>query len=495
MLRNDHCTQGKKQANRRGSGAISTLIGYNRRPFHHPAGAATRLDTMQQRIDLLIHAPWIVTCDSAHTIKEGHCIAVAGGRILDILPSSSGRQRYLGVEELDLPDHVLLPGLVNAHGHAAMSLLRGAADDLSLHEWLQDYIWPLEGRWVNEDFVYQGSRLAIAEMLLCGTTCFADMYFFPDAAARAAVEIGMRSQLACPVIDFPTAWATNADEYISKATALHDEYRGHPLISIAFGAHAPYTVSDAPLRKIATFAEELDIPIHMHVHETAQEINEALAASGKRPLQRLSELGLISPRLLCVHATQLNDEERALLGASAATVVHCPESNLKLASGFCEVAKLLDAGVNVALGTDGAASNNDLDMFSEMRTAALLAKAVAGNAAAVPAAQALQMATLHGARALGLDSEIGSLEAGKLADLIAVRLDACNTQPLYNPVSQLVYSTNSRQVTHVWVGGRQLVANGELCTLDRNELMEAVSLWQSRIHPHTRHQEPQNELE
>jgi 5-methylthioadenosine/S-adenosylhomocysteine deaminase len=448
---------------------------------------------MQERIDLLIHAPWIVTCDNANSVLEDHCLAIAEGRILAILPGTLARQRYLAAQELDLSGHAVLPGLVNAHGHAAMSLLRGAADDLSLHEWLQDYIWPLEGRWVNEDFVYQGTRLAIAEMLLSGTTCFADMYFFPDAAARAAVELGMRAQLACPVIDFPTAWANNADEYISKATALHDDYRGHPLISIAFGAHAPYTVSDAPLRKIATFAEELDIPIHMHVHETAQEIHDALAASGQRPLQRLTELGLISPRMLCVHATQLNDEERALLGASAATVVHCPESNLKLASGFCEVGKLLDAGVNVALGTDGAASNNDLDMFSEMRTAALLAKAVAGNAAAVPAAQALQMATRNGARALGLDSEIGSLEAGKSADFIAVQLDACNTQPLYNPVSQLVYSTNSRQVSHVWVAGRQLVENGELCTVDRHELMQAVALWQTRIHPHTRHQEPQNE--
>jgi 5-methylthioadenosine/S-adenosylhomocysteine deaminase len=448
---------------------------------------------MQERIDLLVHAPWIVTCDNANNVLQDHCLAIADGRILAILPGTLARQRYLAAQELDLPGHALLPGLVNAHGHAAMSLLRGAADDLSLHEWLQDYIWPLEGRWVNEDFVYQGTRLAIAEMLRCGTTCFADMYFFPDAAARAAVELGMRAQLACPVIDFPTAWANNADEYISKATALHDEYRGHPLISIAFGAHSPYTVSDAPLRKIATFAEELDIPIHMHVHETAQEIHDALAASGQRPLQRLTELGLISPRMLCVHATQLNDEERALLGASGATVVHCPESNLKLASGFCEVGKLLDAGVNVALGTDGAASNNDLDMFSEMRTAALLAKAVAGNAAAVPAAQVLQMATRNGARALGLDSEIGSLEAGKSADLIAVRLDACNTQPLYNPVSQLVYSTNSRQVSHVWVAGRQLVENGELRTVDCHELMRAVALWQTRIHPHTRHQEPQNE--
>jgi 5-methylthioadenosine/S-adenosylhomocysteine deaminase len=444
---------------------------------------------MQQRIDLLIHASWIVTCDSEQNIKEDHCLAVANGRIVDIVPGNLARLTYLAGQEIDLRGHALMPGLVNAHGHAAMSLLRGAADDLSLHAWLQDYIWPLEGRWVDEEFVYQGTRLAIAEMLLSGTTCFADMYFFPNAAARAVVEAGMRAQLACPIIDFPTAWASEADEYISKATALHDQFRNHPLVSIAFGAHAPYTVSDAPLLKIASFAEELDIPIHMHVHETAQEVADAVAGSGKRPLQRLLELGLISPRMVCVHATQLNDEERAMLSASGTTVVHCPESNLKLASGFCEVAKLIDAGVNVALGTDGAASNNDLDMFSEMRTAALLAKAVKGDAAALPAAKALQMATLNGARALGLDGEIGSLAAGKLADIISVNLSDLNTQPLFNPASQLVYSTNCRQVSNVWVAGRLLVDNRQLTTIDTEAVRTDVARWQQRLYPDTRHQE------
>lgn len=448
---------------------------------------------MQQRIDLLVHASWVVTCDSTQSIRQDHAIAVAKGRIVAILPSDSARAAYAAEQELNLTGHALMPGLVNAHGHAAMTLLRGAADDLPLHSWLQDYIWPLEGRWVDDDFVYQGTRLAIAEMLLSGTTCFADMYFFPNAAARAAIDCGIRAQLACPVIDFPTAWASHADEYISKATALHDQFRGHPLISIAFGAHAPYTVSDAPLVKIATFAEELDIPIHMHVHETAQELADAVEASGKRPLQRLTELGLISPRMLCVHATQLNDEERALLSANGTSVVHCPESNLKLASGFCEVAKLLEAGVNVALGTDGAASNNDLDMFSEMRTAALLAKAVAGDASALPAALALQMATLHGARALGLEDDIGSLETGKCADLIAINLQDMNMLPLYNPASQLVYSTNSRQVSHVWVAGQLLVDNGQLARLDVQALRTAVQSWQQRIAPETRHQEALNE--
>jgi len=436
---------------------------------------------MQERIDLLIHAPWIVTCDNANSVLQDHCLAIAEGRILAILPGTLARQRYLAAQELDLSGHAVLPGLVNAHGHAAMSLLRGAADDLSLHEWLQDYIWPLEGRWVNEDFVYQGTRLAIAEMLLSGTTCFADMYFFPDAAARAAVELGMRAQLACPVIDFPTAWANNADEYISKATALHDEYRGHPLISIAFGAHAPYTVSDAPLRKIATFAEELDIPIHMHVHETANEVQEALATDGRRPLRRLHDLGLLSPRLLCVHATQLIAEEIELLSAQGVSVLHCPESNLKLASGFCEVARLKQHGVNVALGTDGGASNNDLDMLGEMRSAALLAKGVAADASVLSAPEALTMATLNGARALGLDAITGSLEVGKFADITAVDLQDLNSSPVYNPISQIVYASNASQVTHVWCAGKQLLDNRQLLTIDKSRVLSGARTWADKI--------------
>lgn len=437
-------------------------------------------------IDLLIHARWIIPATGTQSVLEDHSIAVHEGRITAVLPTEDSKQRYVAREEFNLVDHALIPGLVNAHGHAAMSLLRGAADDLPLHSWLQDYIWPLESRWVSEQFVYEGTQLAIAEMLMCGTTCFADMYFFPDAAARAAKEIGIRAQLSCPVLDFPSAWAADADEYISKATQLHDTYRHHPLINVAFGPHAPYTVSDAPLRKIAILAEEMDVTIHMHVHETAQEIQDAVAATGKRPLERLASLGLVSPRLLCVHATQLTDADIALLHENGASVVHCPESNLKLASGFCPVAKLHKTGINVALGTDGAASNNDLDMFAEMRTAALIGKAVAGDASAVPALQALQMATINGARALGMEDSIGSLEPGKMADIVAVKLDTFNAMPLYNIVSHLVYSTQSSQVSHVWVGGRLLLEGGQLTTIDTQKLRSNVLVWQAHIQPDTR---------
>jgi 5-methylthioadenosine/S-adenosylhomocysteine deaminase len=439
-----------------------------------------------ESVDLIVHARWVLGAHDSHALLDEHCVVVKGDRILDVLPSDEASKLYNAGSEISLAEHVLMPGMVNAHGHAAMSLMRGVADDLPLKSWLEDYIWPLEGRWIAEEFVYHGTQLAIAEMLLSGTTCFADMYFFPDAAARAASEIGMRAQMACPVIDFPTAWAQDSEEYISKATALNDQYRHHPLISMAFGPHAPYTVSDAPLLKIATFAEELDITIHMHVHESAQEVSDALAATGKRPMQRLADLGLISPRLLCVHGTQLNDADIALLSDNGASVVHCPESNLKLASGFCPVAKLQAAGINVALGTDGAASNNDLDMFGEMRTAALLAKAVAKDAGALPALQALRMATINGAKALGLDTQIGSLEVGKCADMVAVRLDSLNAIPLYNPLSQLVYSTHSHQVSHVWVAGKLLVDGGILTNIDVEALRSNVQAWQQRIQSDTR---------
>lgn len=436
---------------------------------------------LPETVDQLIHAGWVLTGTPGQALLPEHSIVVHKGRIVDILPTTAAQDLYRATSKTMLSSHIVMPGLVNTHGHAAMSLLRGAADDLPLHRWLQDHVWPMEGRWVSEEFVEAGTRLAIAEMLLGGTTCFADMYFFPETTARVAVETGIRTQLACPVFDFPSAWGANADEYIVKTTQLNDRYRNHPLVSVAFGPHAPYTVSDAPLRKIAILAEEMDVPIHMHVHETAQEVADAVAATGMRPLQRLAELGMLTPRLLCVHATQLDDSEIALLAESGASVVHCPESNLKLASGFCRSAALLEAGVNLALGTDGAASNNDLDMLAEMRSAALLAKAVAADACAVPATTAVQMATLNGARAMSLDSEIGSLEVGKTADITAIDLDGFNTLPLYNPLSQLVYSSNSRQVSHVWVAGRLLVENGTLTTIDTDRLHADIRLWQNRI--------------
>ena len=432
-------------------------------------------------VDTLLFADWMLTVDADNRQLDKHAIAVHEGRILDILPADQARQQYQSDDVQKLDGHVLAPGFVNAHTHASMSLFRGLADDMPLMEWLQEHIWPAEGQWVNEEFIHDGTLHAAAEMIRSGTTCFNDMYFFPDVTARVIDSIGLRASVGLILLDFPTVWANGPDEYISKGLEVHDHYRSNTRITTTFAPHAPYTVSDDPLMRIETLAEELDIPIHMHVHETAFEIKQAIDQSGLRPLSRLNDKGLVSPRLLAVHMTQLTDEEIEMLATSNASVAHCPESNLKLASGYCPVHKLSQAGVNVALGTDGVASNNDLDLIGEMRTAALLAKTVADNASAVPAHEVLRMATINGAKALGLDNEIGSLEKGKSADIVAINMNTLETQPMYNVASQLVYSTSREQVSNVWVAGQQLLKNRVLMTLDENEIMDKAKSWQQKI--------------
>jgi 5-methylthioadenosine/S-adenosylhomocysteine deaminase len=432
-------------------------------------------------VDILIHAGWIIPVEPPFDTVKDHTLVIHDGRIIDLLPTRLAKQRYKGTTVETLENHVLLPGLINSHTHAAMSLMRGIADDLPLMDWLQHHIWPLEQQWMSEEFVKDGTDLAIAEMLRGGTTCFNDMYFFPDITAQQAEQAGIRATVGLIVIDFPSVWAKDSDEYLQKGLILTEQLRDSSLCSTAFAPHAPYTVSDAPLQKIASYAKELHCPVHIHVHETQHEIEQAMEQTGKRPLQRLQELGLVNKSLVAVHATQLTDAEITLLAKAGAHIVHCPESNLKLASGFCPVAKCLDAGINVALGTDGAASNNDLDMFGEMRTAALLGKAVANDASAVSAMTALRMATINGAKALGLADEIGSLRIGKAADVIAIDLSTLETQPLYCPVSQIVYAASRRQVTDVWVAGRRLLQNRQLTTVDLTELMPRIAAWQQRL--------------
>jgi 5-methylthioadenosine/S-adenosylhomocysteine deaminase len=375
----------------------------------------------------------------------------------------------------------LIPGLINAHTHAAMSLMRGIADDRPLMEWLTDHIWPLEQKWMGEAFVRDGSDLAMAEMIRGGITCFNDMYFFPEVTAQQVIRCGMRAMLGMILVDFPSAWASGPAEYLEKGLALRDEWLNDSLVSFAFAPHAPYSVSDEPLLRVATLAAELELPIHMHLHETANEIEQSRQQFGMRPITRLKQLELLGPGYIAVHMTQLTDEEIALIAQTGASVVHCPESNLKLASGFCPVARLVDAGVNVAIGTDGAASNNDLDMMGEMRMTALLAKAVSGDASAIPARSALRMATLNGARALGLDADIGSLEPGKWADITAIRLDRIETQPLFDPVSDLVYAASRHQVSDVWVGGRRLLKDRQLTTLDIEDISQKARLWREKL--------------
>ncbi|WP_461480854.1 TRZ/ATZ family hydrolase [Porticoccus sp.] len=432
-------------------------------------------------IDLLISARWIIPVIPEDQVYEDCSVAVRGGDIVALLPTAEAQRKYRPSQCVELPNHVLIPGLVNAHGHAAMTLLRGFADDYPLKTWLEEHIWPVEMRWVSETFVQDGTELAIAEMVRSGTSCFSDMYFFPENAAKAASQAGIRSQIAFPVFDFPSPWGRGPDEYIHKGLQLRDDYKGRELTRIAFGPHAPYTVSDEPLRKIASYAEELDACVQIHLHETAGEVADSLKQYGMRPIQRLKELEFFSPLTQCVHMTTLDDGDIETIAAYNAQVIHCPESNLKLASGLCPVAKLQEAGVNVSIGTDGAASNNDLDMFGELHTATLVAKAVAGDPTVVGAHQALRLATINGARALGWADRIGSIEAGKAADLAAVELGTIETEPLYNPASQLVYTNSGSRVSHLWVNGAALMSERQLLTVNEQEILIKARQWRRKF--------------
>ena len=429
----------------------------------------------------LIRARWVVPVEPAGAVLEDHVVVVQDGRIAAVLPAAEAAQRHAGREVVELGQHVLIPGLVNAHTHAAMSLMRGLADDRPLLRWLTEHIWPAEMRHVSPQFVRDGTLLACAEMLRAGVTCCNDMYFYPEAALEAVLEAGMRAALGMIVVEFPSAYASDPDDYLQKGLAVRDRWREHPLLSFCLAPHAPYTVSDATFRKVATILGELDVPLHIHLHETEDEIAHSIAEHGVRPLERLRRLGLLSPGLIAVHCVHLTPEEIQLLARHGASAVHCPSSNLKLASGFAPVAQLLAAGVNVALGTDGAASNNRLDLMQEMRQAALLAKAVARDAEAMPAHLALRCATLGGAAALGLDARIGSIVPGKLADLVALRYQEVELTPCYDPVSHLVYAAGREHVSHVWVAGKPQVRDGELQNSAFSGLDTRCKMWQNAL--------------
>lgn len=434
-----------------------------------------------QPIRLLIKARWIIPVVPENAVLENCALAVNNGQIVALLPQEEAEKRFHPEQTINLNNHVLIPGLINAHGHAAMSLFRGYADDKPVNEWLEQQIWPAERQWVSEEFVRDGAALAIAEMIRSGTTCFADMYFYPEQTAQVAQQAHMRGQIFFPVFDSASAWGSGPDDYFAKGLALHDDFRSSSLVSIGFGPHAPYSVADEHLKKIAVLAQEMDAPIHIHLHETAREVTDSVARYGKRPSQRLMELGVLSPLTQCVHLTQVEDVDIALLLQSGAHVIHCPESNMKLASGACPVQQLIDAGVNVALGTDSAASNNDLDLFSEMKSAALLAKLVSGDASALNAHSVLRMATLNGAKAMGLEDQIGSLEVGKAADITAIDMSDLEAQPLHDPVSQLVYTQSAHRVSHVWIAGKAVLLSRQLQTLNEKESLAKARWWRQKI--------------
>ncbi len=434
-----------------------------------------------KKIDQLLHAQWIITCENKNRVLENHALAIHAGKIVAIIPSDQAKQDYEATHEAHYKTHAIMPGFINSHTHLAMNLFRGLADDLELMDWLNNYIWPAEGKWVDHELVYDGSLLAMAEMIRGGTTCFNDMYFFLGATADAAIKAGMRAHIGMTVIDVPTAWAKTTDEYFAKAIEFYEQYKNHELVTPTLAPHSTYTVSIENLERVKKLADQYKLQINMHLQEAPSEMEQSYANYNKRPLARLHEINMVSPSLIGIHLTQVNDADLEILAATKPNIVHCPESNMKLVSGACPVQKLLDLGINVALGTDGAASNNDLDMFGEMRTAAFLGKVTANDPKALNAETVLKMATINGAKALKIDHLTGSLEAGKSADCIAIDLNHLETQPVYHPISQIVYATPRSQVTDVWVAGKQLLKNRELTTLDANELIAKAQNWRKKI--------------
>lgn len=437
--------------------------------------------TAPEACDLLIEAGWVVPVEPHGVVLADHAVAVQGSTIVAVLPTREARKRFVPAETTSRPDAVLIPGLVNAHTHNPMTLLRGVADDLPLKVWLQQHIWPIEAAVMGPDYVSDGVELAIAEMLRGGTTCCNENYFFPDVQAATYKRHGFRARVGLPVIDFPSAWAASDDEYFDRAGEVHDQWRGDPLVATAFAPHAPYTVDDANFERVRMLADQLDIPAHLHLHETAQEVQQSIDDYGQRPIARIDRLGLLNDRLIAVHMTQLTEAEIHLCAERGVSVVHCPESNLKLASGFCPACALQRAGVTLGIGTDGAASNNDLDMVGETRTAAILAKAVAQDAAGFDAFTALGAATLGSARAMGFDHLVGSIQPGKQADLACIDLGRIETQPLHHVVSQVVYAAGREQVTDVWVAGQPKLRDRRLVDMDEVRLLANARQWRDKI--------------
>ncbi|MBT3737190.1 MAG: TRZ/ATZ family hydrolase, partial [Gammaproteobacteria bacterium] len=416
--------------------------------------------------NFIVSPRWILPVIPRNSLLENHSLVVIENKIAHILPTANIPEKYPELTHLELPNQLLLPGLVNTHGHAAMALLRGYADDFELKTWLAEHIWPVENRLVDFDFVYDGTALAIAEMVCSGTTTVADSYFFPDASAKAYIDHGFRAQVGLPIIHFPNAWANTEEEHINKGLGVRDTLKNQKLITPALAPHAPYSVTNAGFEQVRMYAEQLEMPIHLHLHETAAEVSDAIAETSKRPIQRMKELGILSPSLQAVHMTQITPQEMGELSQRQTHIAHCPASNLKLASGFCPVSDLMSHHVNVALGTDGAASNNNLDMIEEMKIAALMAKGMTGDASSLPVHQVIEMATINGAKFLGLEDKIGSLEPGKCADMISVDLSALKFQPMHNPASALLYAASGDQVCHVWIDGEHQLSNRTLTNMD-----------------------------
>jgi 5-methylthioadenosine/S-adenosylhomocysteine deaminase len=436
------------------------------------------------QVDHIIHAKWIIACETTNTVLDNHALVIEKNLIKDILPSKAAEQKYTAQSMQHYNHHAITPGFINAHTHLAMNYFRGLADDLALMDWLKNHIWPTEKKWASHEFVRDASLFAMAEMIRGGTTCFNDMYFFLQATAEAAEIAGLRAHIGITLLEQPTTWAQTAEEYLAKGLEFYEIYKNYPLIKTTLAPHAPYTVSDENLLRVKEIAEKYNLKINIHLHESTDEINQSLQENGKRPIQRLHDIGFLDPRVIAIHMANINDDDLKILAKTKPAIVHCPESNMKLASGAAPIVEFHKAKFTVALGTDGAASNNDLDMFGEMRSASLLAKLTTHDSKNLSAAETLHMATLQGAKALGIDNVTGSLKPGKSADFIAIDLEQIETQPLYHPISQIVYAASRQQVTDTWVAGKQLMKNRALLTLDEKELLRKAKHWHEKIANH-----------
>ena len=439
---------------------------------------------MKKKVALIIQAGTILPVDDQDSILLDHALVVDQGRIVDLLPKSDVLTRYETDQWVDLPKHTLIPGLVNAHAHSPMVLLRGLGDDKPLMDWLTKHIWPAEGDLVTADFVKEGTELAVCEMIRTGTTCFAEHYFYPDMTARVAQEMGVRAQVGLWVGNVKTPWANDAKDCLSLGKKAYDAFmRDHSdndLVSFALAPHSPYMVDDQTFHEIKKWRDLDHLRVHIHLHETAKEVEDSLSAHRKRPIERMADLGLLDDTLQAVHLTQVNDGDIKLLKDHSVSMITCPASNMKLASGFAPLHQVLAANINLALGTDGAASNNGLDMLEDMRMAALIAKGVAKDATVLPAKQALRMATINGARALGLADDIGSLAIGKSADVVAIDMSDYTLQPAHHPYLSLVYAHASQHITDVWVAGKEKLRQRQLIDIELNDIYNKSHLWHNK---------------
>jgi 5-methylthioadenosine/S-adenosylhomocysteine deaminase len=435
----------------------------------------------KKNASIIISASWIFTSNSEGQLLSDYSIVIENDKIIDLVPQDKVFDEYEANDIYQLTDHILIPGLINTHTHAAMSLFKGFADDLPLQDWLNDYIWPAEKEFINSSFVKDGSILALSEMIKSGVTTFNDMYFFPDATAEAVKELGVRSNIGLVVLDFPTNYATDPEDYLLKGFEFRDKWRNEELITTSIAPHAPYSVSDEAFTLINTYSEELSINIHTHLHETQWEIEDSIEKYGITPVQRLNNLGIIGPSLMAVHCVHLNDQDMATLAKNKVSIVHNPSSNMKLGSGIADIAKMLKQNLNISLGTDSSASNNRLDMMEEMRLAALLIKGSTKSPESFSANEAIKMATINGAKALGLESIIGSIEKNKKADLVAIDLNSIENQPIYNPLTTLVYSSSRSDVSYVWIDGEIKLKDKKLVKIDEKKIIQLAKKWQRKL--------------